>query len=582
KGASSVTGNIDFSLQTRLEEVDLRGTSLSSFTIGEPTIIKYLGLPSTLTRLELNGLKTLETDNFEIEGVSAIQTFKFADCPNLSSQTIVAGICATPNNVLSECTIANIQWTRFALEHMMKLADIKADLSGRIELVDDNNNAPTFEDKIKLLDAFGDVDEQSNKLYIKYKPIYLTSMEITGDTYFSEPGKYQLQITPNSPRANDFKKIEWSIGRNSCNATIDPVTGELTLPKVGTEAEHPEAVVTCTATLSDDTTLTAQTTLGFYFRKCKVGDLVFHDGTYSDKPNKNKVVIGVCWYIDPKDETRRLMVSTSELSTGIQWGLYPASDNNGFNDIALADNPGYSIYDTPVTNIGSSGLSNNTISEANYRDEYSDDGFVEFADNVCAGDIGFMRLTRDFTFRGKVYESGSYIPRGLYKTLQIIQHRNTILQDSDVAMPLPQASEGETELQCLNRLMSELVTENGGLAKWRQFYYPAPSICHAYEPTVRSGLTLDPRFKAGNWFLPADGDLLRMCYYYRQKTVVDSDLAIFQQWAEQGIFASWRDTWYWSSTEYSQNFAWYVNFSSGHTSNYSKYYSGSVRAVAAF
>lgn len=40
--------------------------------------------------------------------------------------------------------------------------------------------------------------------------------------------------------------------------------------------------------------------------------------------------------------------------------------------------------------------------------------------------------------------------------------------------------------------------------------------------------------------------------------------------------------WYWSSTESSQNFAWYVNFSSGHTSNPGKYYSYSVRAVAAF
>lgn len=582
KGASSVTGNIDFSLQTRLEDVDLRGTSLSSFTIGEPTIIKNLGLPATLTRLELNGFKSLESDGFEIEGVSAIQSFKFADCPNLSSQSIVAGICATPNNVLSECTISGVNWSRFALEHMMKLADIRADLTGRIELVDDTANAPSFDDKVKLLDAFGDVDSLDNKLYIKYKPIYLTSMEITGDTYFSEPGKYQLQITPNSPRANDFKKIEWSIGRNTCDATINPVTGELTLPKVGTEAEHPEAVVTCTATLSDGSTLTTSTTLGFYFRKCKVGDLVFHDGTYSDKPNKNKVVVGVCWYIDPKDETRRLMVSTQELSTGIQWGLYPASDNNGFTGIALDDTPGYNLFDTPVTNIGGSGLSNNTISEANYRDEYTDDGFKEFADNVCAGDIGFMRLTRDFTFRGKVYESGTYIPRGLYKTLQIIQHRNTILQDSAIAMELPQASDGETELQCLNRLMSELVNDNGGLAKWRQFYYPAPSMCHAFEPSVRSGMTLDPRFKAGNWFLPADGDLLRMCYYYRQKTVADSTLAIFQKWAEQGIFSSWRDTWYWSSTELSQLGAWNVVFSSGYTSGGVKYGSNSVRAVAAF
>ena len=40
--------------------------------------------------------------------------------------------------------------------------------------------------------------------------------------------------------------------------------------------------------------------------------------------------------------------------------------------------------------------------------------------------------------------------------------------------------------------------------------------------------------------------------------------------------------WYWSSTENSQNNAWYVNFSNGNTSNVIKYNSGRVRAVAAF
>ena len=40
--------------------------------------------------------------------------------------------------------------------------------------------------------------------------------------------------------------------------------------------------------------------------------------------------------------------------------------------------------------------------------------------------------------------------------------------------------------------------------------------------------------------------------------------------------------WYWSSTESSQNYAWYVNFSNGGTYNLGKYNSHRVRAVAAF
>jgi hypothetical protein len=46
--------------------------------------------------------------------------------------------------------------------------------------------------------------------------------------------------------------------------------------------------------------------------------------------------------------------------------------------------------------------------------------------------------------------------------------------------------------------------------------------------------------------------------------------------------AEFSDTWYWSSTEYTQNNAWGVNFSNGNTYTYGKYNAIAVRAVAAF
>lgn len=43
-----------------------------------------------------------------------------------------------------------------------------------------------------------------------------------------------------------------------------------------------------------------------------------------------------------------------------------------------------------------------------------------------------------------------------------------------------------------------------------------------------------------------------------------------------------KDTWYWSSTEYSQFYAWNVNFSNGYTYGGNKCNAGAVRAVVAF
>ena len=42
------------------------------------------------------------------------------------------------------------------------------------------------------------------------------------------------------------------------------------------------------------------------------------------------------------------------------------------------------------------------------------------------------------------------------------------------------------------------------------------------------------------------------------------------------------EDWYWSVTEYSQTYAWYVYFSDGFTNGINKYTSGRVRAVVAF
>lgn len=581
-GASTVGGSVNFTAQTRLERVDLRGTSVSSFLIPEPSAIVSLKLPATLTSLSLLGYTSLDEDGFELEGVSAVQSLEIDGCPGLSSQSLVSRVCAATGGSLSECRVGGVSWRRFAIDHLLRLASIRADLQGTIAL--DESVAPNFDQKIALLDAFGNIDSESNRLHVTYKRVYLTSMEITGDTYFGQPGDYPMQITPNSPRANDFTKIEWSVSANRCGATIDPVTGTVHLPRVGTEAEKPEATVTCKATLSDGTVISASSTIGFYDRKCRLNDIVFHDGTFSDRPNKNKVAVGVCFYIDPKDETRRLMVSTQELSAGIPWGLYPDSNgNNGFPPINLADTPGYSVFNTPLEDINSSGIPGNYIKDENYRDEYTDDGFKELADNVCAGTLGFIRLTRDFTFRGRLFEAGSYIPRGLYNTLRIIQHRNTVLQDSDVALPVPEASADETELQCLNRLMSEIVQEHDNLAKWRQFYYPAASMCHAFQPSVRSDMALADRFKAGNWFLPAAGDLCRCYWYWKERNVEDSEYAaVFQKWVELGLFTAFSNNYYWSSTEYSQNYAWFVNLGNGNTLSNGKYCSYALRAVAAF
>ena len=137
----------------------------------------------------------------------------------------------------------------------------------------------------------------------------------------------------------------------------------------------------------------------------------------------------------------------------------------------------------------------------------------------------------------------------------------------------------QTEFENLKQLIGEIRTTNGA-AKYQQYYWPAASYCYAYEPEVMDGEELAPQFKAHNWYLPANGELARQYWYYRQGLA--SDLNIFATAINNSIMTNFTSSYRWSSSEYYQYVAWYINFSNGYFCYYNKYGSFVVRAVCAF
>lgn len=578
-GASTVAGNINFNAQTRLEEIDMRGTSVATFNVKEPTAVTKLYLPASLTSLTLDGYLNLEAENFLVEGFAKLQTMRFHNCPNLNSQQIVSLICGQADKVLSECVIDGINWSNFSLANLEYLASIRADLTGVVAI--QSTGIVSFALKKKLVEAWGDIDNENNKLYLTYTKRGLTGVTISGDTYISKIGRYKLDLTPSTTNANDFTAIKWSISKNTY-ASIDERTGELTVNAIGTEEQAPTATVTVEVTLIDGSKVINTKTIGFYDRTCKLGDYVFADGTFSDVLDPSKTVVGICFYINRKNPSQRLCVMPQNL-TLYQWGLYPTNDANGIAGIQLQDSPGYNVYDIPtLSNISNRGITGNYINEKSYRDETSTgdpDGFKVLDTSTSIGEIGFTALKSKL---GK-HEIGEELPYGYINTLRIIQHRDMILGDSAVNLPIPSTVGGQTVFQNLMQLLGDVVADNDGLAKYRQFYYPAASECNAYEPGVRDGEALADCFKQGKWFLPSEGELSRLYWWHRQGYEPDGEKQpIFAQARNDGRFTAFTNSWYWSSTECSQNGAWGVGFSDGGASSGNKFYSGCVRAVAAF
>ena len=102
-------------------------------------------------------------------------------------------------------------------------------------------------------------------------------------------------------------------------------------------------------TLKDGEVLEAEGRICFYQRSCRLGDYVFNDGTYSDELIGNKIPVGICFYIDPRNPENRLMVAMRNITTATNaWGLMSNwigdSDFGGLDNVVLEGDPEYDCY----------------------------------------------------------------------------------------------------------------------------------------------------------------------------------------------------------------------------------------------
>lgn len=577
---------LDCSTLVALEEFYGYGSSLTGVTFAQTPTLHTVELGAMMKQLRLIGLAGLET--FSIQAVDALTAMTVTGTPSVDTYDI-ARRCFSAASPLTSVSIDGIRWESADIAVVNYLASVRScQLKGYIYIL--GTNSVTFAVKQSLIAKFGAVDSSSNAVHMEYNVRTVGSISIAGDTYLRKTGQYKFRCLPNTNYGNDFVDIAWTLSDNP-HATVDAVTGIVTVTSVGEELYKPQATLTCRMTKTDGTVLTATRVLGLYDRSAQVGDFVFADGSYSDVADNNKTVVGICFYINPDDPTDRRMVSCRNIVTA-PWGLqaYRSDLSADWNEsyaipgIQLSDNPQYSVYDVPsIDNIGSSGSYDGTsyITDANIRDETDTgdpDGFRVYPSTRAYGDMQLVTLTSDF----HGYKAGTRIPSGLLNTLRIIDHRDTILNDSGVNLPLPSANATQSETENLSSLIGEIVSSYGA-SKYRQYYYPAASYCHAYEPTgLREGEVLSDKFKAHNWYLPSSGELARIYWYHSKGYEVGTEFAIFARAAESKVLTKFSSSGHWSCSEGGSNSSWCIGFSDGSFGTNYKYNSSVVRAVAAF
>lgn len=482
---------LDLSAQTRLEELDLRDTAAEGVIFAPGAPLTKVQLPATLKSLTLDGHTSLTTSGLTLAEGTALEELTIRNCPNLDTLSIVQ--TALSAGALKNVTVEGVNWDSVAVSVLLALAKMGAEITGVVQSV---SGTVDFATKLAMVQAWGAVDSEDNTLYVRHNITPIVSLSIEGEHY-PTVGKWEYELIPDSLTGNGFTAVKWELAANPY-ATVDPTTGIVTVTSIGEEATGEKFTLTARLTLSDGGEYVTTLDLGIYEREVKIGDWLHADGTIADRQLPGKTAVAKCFYIDYEDKSRRLWIAPGTHS-GLPWGI-SLGNSSGYNTSILvpevpilADDPTYSTVDVPtMTNRGYPTYKVNN--ESHLFDNLSPDGY--------------KRLDGAFSEIGWTLYDGVLMPWGKVNTLNIIRHRNKILTDSGVNLPIPAANALETEEQNLKRLEKEVVADTG-LSYMKTFYYPAASRAWAYIPSIKNEETLHPKLGLHNWFMMSAGEVFR-------------------------------------------------------------------------
>lgn len=537
--AKIVSGSLDLSGLWRLEEVDVTATSVNSVSLPQNSNIISLSLPSTIETLNLSDQQKLTSIN--ISGVQNIKTVKIINSPNLDSYNLMSLLYRNQTPV-SSCDIDNIDWKDVTIDMLKYIVNIfDCSLSGVIKLKSDE--IIDFNLKSQLINKFGDIDNTDNDLHVIYTGAELgvSNSRIIGESYITANGNYQYSLEISG---NKFKEYKWEISANDY-ATISN-SGLLTYTDVA-DGGLREAEVICKIYLQDPVDgswLWWSKSKKIYFepKKAEIGDYVYADGSISsqDDLNTSKTVIGMCYYVNPNDPTDRRMVALQDIAQ-TYWGL---GDIEGL--------PGNVKDIVNVKNISSLKNGDGYVRIPDIEDSTTTDGFKVYPATTAIGDIGTVELDKVLTTEIKEYQIGDVLPVGMYKTLEIIEHRNEVVikpgkyNFNAFTLRIPGRN---TVGQYTADEYVDLETQLTNIVAVTKdelntcYYYPAASYCYAYTPDVEN---LHPNFSKHNWYLPTFGELARV-FYCEQKSKFNNAI-------ELELYNRLRNTW--TSTEYNSSSVW--------------------------
>ena len=629
-GCVGIGGSLSLSNLNRLESLDIRKTKIYAVQLPSSKVLSEIHYPDGMTRVTLSNLPAL--DSVTIDGASKLTALSIDNgTVKMNTAALVTQIYDyktedSSSVSLSSVSLENVNYNSFRADVLQYLSAINnAVLSGRISLVDGTAGYLTYAVVMMLIEKYGDIQSESNELYISYPKRTINNIVVRGDKYINKLGKWdgwEVAISPttgNNIAVKDGRPaISWKfVGDNASQAAqyatfLDDVLGILLINKLSDPSLELKFTVEVKMTLTDGNVLTYNKGVGFYKRIPKIGDYAYFDGSFDDELDTSKTCLGFVFMKEKLSDTQyKFKIYSKEnvnfastdgsLSTVyMPWGLFPSDPGNrpdlwlgqgvldeikeaiqatDVADVANLPNKGSNyLYETQEDGTEKS---TNYITQKSYQDANKDDGYKELNANSSLMDFNGKSNTDAIVSWAK----------------NII---NKYLNDSY-----------PTTLQELSDMMAKIMKEKGDAGdsytdRWRQLFYAPAFGCSLYEPKMKDGEEASEQYKKGNWYLPSEGELARVYNFYANSrgwvnnTDPSADYANEnpENEAQTPVFANFlvraknanaanpiatpTRSGYWTSTEVSRSSAWHVYFNDGRTDGSNKYGSGVVRPCVAF
>ena len=554
-------------------------SSLSIVHLGsevDPGEGSSMGLPNgcpieTLTAKNLVGLK-----EFKLIGNSA-PALKVLTIDNSNNQTLYElAIYAAGNRIDGkDINILNTNWP--LAKWYSSDVTIKRDLTTLADpsvkftrsTIDLGTKASNLDYGTKelLASKFGDIDNPTNSLYVKYTPYNAKSIaiDIPNTIYCGNPEEtYQLPFKMSSTDFTAYKlkkasdgvyrpAIKWSFV-DSRDSDYAELTEDGTLKLKADAIGNNNISIALKVSLEllegfDEVEKTKTVTCNLFYHEAKPGDVVFADGSFDDPTleetqnrMKTETPIGVCFWAEEGNTGHGLMTSVNSLEAGSNISVpkytLPCGPTPKTPDVAnitgsMGDGNHYVIKNLEYTTINY--YEDKYTSYENYIDPLNSYKFAinpkeNGNDGVLIKQVGYTKvLTSEEAAYindnlGTSYVEGDKLPQGKYNTLVTIIHRNVLLSDNDIIgdeiLRAPVKSYQYTELEDLMVNLGKIATASKDTSSMyyqsERLLYPYTSACYSYNPQGKrlgANETVAEEFREGNWWHPCVGEMFRIQFY---------------------------------------------------------------------